>query len=224
MAAFQARARAPLGTVAGVDIADELIEDRGFRERRDGRVVEQEVQLVVPEERQVVEVAAADEDPIVDPQHLGMGHLGVEEDLDAGVHEALVVVAERGGRVGRCRLARSDQANRRRPAGRPRATPPRTARLLMYGLTMSIRSLGRVDRRLHGVADRVVAGPGNVPEDRGGDARLRRLRHDEHVRREPPVERLVRRPGASRPCAASSPGTPAGAGATTGPVTRHMTS
>ena len=71
--------------------------------------VELQVQLVVAEQRKVVEVASTDEHLVVDPQDLGVGHLGVEEDLDAGVEEPAVPVPERGRRVGRRRLSGGDE-------------------------------------------------------------------------------------------------------------------
>ena len=78
----------PLGASAGMDIAASSSKTVASASSGDRRVVEQQVELVVAEERQVVEVAAADEDLVVDPQHLGVGHLGVEQDLDAGVDAA----------------------------------------------------------------------------------------------------------------------------------------
>ena len=107
---------------AGVDMPDELVEDAALRQLGDGRVGEQQVQLVVAEERQVVEVAAPDEDLVVDAQDLGVGHLRVEQDLRPGIDEPAVPVPERGGRVGRRGLSRGDQPHPD-PAQRGRKDP-----------------------------------------------------------------------------------------------------
>ena len=69
IAAFHARvARTRSGSSAGVDIATSSSKTCALGQRDDVGILEQEVELVVPEQRQVVEVAAADEHPVVDPR------------------------------------------------------------------------------------------------------------------------------------------------------------
>src|SRR6476660_3143971 len=65
---------------------DQLLEHR-LGEGRHGGPLEAEVELVVPVERQVVEVAAADEEPLVEAVDLRVGHPGVADDGHAGLEK-----------------------------------------------------------------------------------------------------------------------------------------
>ena len=68
MTRFQVRSRADVGTVAGDGHRDERFEDLRLHQRRDRVVLEQQVQLVVAEQAEVVQVAAADEHAVIDAQ------------------------------------------------------------------------------------------------------------------------------------------------------------
>ena len=172
--AFQARVRDPVGTPAGTDIATSSSKtwvasatagSSKIRSSSSFRNSDRSSRLQPPTKTLVV-----------DPKDLRVRHLRVEQDLDAGVHQAFVVVPERGCRVRRRRLAGRDEAH-------PDATPrggeeAREDRSIADVRIDDVDPPPRlVDRGLDGVADRVVAGTRHVPQDRRRDA-ARRLRRD----------------------------------------------
>ena len=77
----RSRSRRPRSIVAATDMAMSVVEDGRLRKGRIASIVEQEVELVIAEQAEVVEVAAADQHPVVDTQDLGVGQLRMEEDL-----------------------------------------------------------------------------------------------------------------------------------------------
>ena len=162
--------RKPVGTVAATDIATSSSKTWRSVGSTTSGLFEQEVQLVVPEQAQIVEVAAADEHPIVDPEDLGVGHVGMEQDRRPGREQSLVVMAEGGRRVGRCRLSgRHDPGLDTALGGLEEALEDRPVGDVRVDDVDDL--LGFLERLLDRIADRMVALAGHVPEDGRRDRR-----------------------------------------------------